>query len=78
MLVTSVAEVLFPRSADFMPVLLDESHRSPNLAGAQTMTLRHFDPGLKPHLGLALLVLNMDVHPRLLSREEEQTESSLP
>jgi len=59
-------------------MLLNDPESGSDLASRQTMTLRHFDLRLKPHLRLAFLVLNMDVHPRLFPREEEQPKSSLP
>jgi hypothetical protein len=61
-----------------MLMLLDEPQDGSNLAHRQAMTLRNIDPWLKPHLRLALLVLNVDMNPRLLPGEKEEPESSLP
>src|SRR5436309_10454222 len=75
MWVTSTSEVLVPSALDFILVLLDKLLSQPEVAPVQTVILSQLDPGFHPKLGLPLCRVDVDVHPRLLSREEEEPET---
>ena len=73
---TSTTEVRLPRCADLIFMLLDQPDRDREPRLAQPEVLRDTDIGVEPYLCLSRFMVNMDVHPRLLSREEIESISS--
>src|SRR3989442_13136340 len=68
--VTSTAEVRLPRFADFIAISLDDAHCCLQLRGREPGVASHGDLGLQPDLRLPTPALDVNVRPRLLSREE--------
>jgi hypothetical protein len=58
-------------------MLLNEVKGFADLPPRQAGVLRQLNSRLKPELGLAVLALNMHMHPRLLSREEVKAKATL-
>src|ERR1035437_64877 len=75
MLVTSTGEVLTPRAADVMFVLLNQAECFVDFALGKTDVLGKLDGGLKPKLGFTALALNVHMHSRFFAREEVETEA---
>jgi hypothetical protein len=65
MLVTSAAEVRFPRFADLIFSLANHSERRTHRGFAQPEVLSQFDFGFQPELGFATITLHMNVEPGL-------------
>ncbi len=55
-------------------MLLNQMKDSVDLARAHAVALRQFDTRLKPELRFAAGAAHVDVHPRLLAREEVEAE----
>jgi hypothetical protein len=62
--------MVFPRSADFIFILLEQPKRRRDLTMAKAIIVREFHRWFQPELGLPGGVLHMYMHPRLLAREE--------
>ena len=67
---TSAGEVLGPRAADFMEVLLDQFLSVRDLLRLEAEVRRQFHGGIDPELRFAISMLNMNVRPPFLAREE--------
>lgn len=59
-------------------MLLDEAMCLANFSPGQTGVLGKLNRRFEPELCLTALTLNMDVHPRLLPREEVEPEPAFP
>ncbi len=75
--VTSGAEVRAPSRSDFILVLPNKAQHGPDPVCAETMILGEFDDRLQPDLHFAVRMVDMNVHPHLFPREEEEPETSL-
>src|SRR3990172_3054618 len=69
-LVTSTAEVLFPRCADCILMLLDNPEGCVDPTAGQSVILRQLQPGLQPELCFAAGVLDVHVAPWLFAGEK--------
>src|SRR3989304_176072 len=76
MLVTSTGEVLTPRAADVMFVLLNQTECFVYFALGKTGVLGKLNAVLKPEFGLTALPLNVHVHSRFFPRKEVETEAA--
>jgi len=62
--------MVFPRSADFIFILLEQPKRRRDLTVAEAIIVREFYRWFQPEFGLPSGVLHMHMHPRLFAREE--------
>ena len=67
---TSTREVLAPRAADFIEVLLDQNLCLSDVLWLDVEVCGELDDRIDPELGFAFGVLNMNVRPPFLTREE--------
>src|SRR5580765_661886 len=73
-LVTSAAEVRFPRLADLIFSLANHSERCTHRGLAQPVVLSQFDFRFQPELSFATVTLNMNVDPGLFAGKEVEPE----
>src|SRR5688572_32720296 len=77
MFVTSAAEVLFPRLADFFLMFLNQPKRQRQASRAQAMIRCQLDLRIEPELGFPAMSLDVNVSSRLFPREEVESQPSL-
>jgi hypothetical protein len=70
--------MVFPRSADFIFVLLEQPKRRRNLMVAEAVILREFHHRFQPEFGLTGSILHVHVRPQLLAREEVEPVPAYP
>ena len=71
-LLTSTAEMVLPRSADFIFVFPDQPERRRQPTIAKAAILSQGDLGFQPELRLPVNVLDMHMRPRLFTSEKEE------
>lgn len=57
-------------------MLLDEAKRLAEFSPGQASVLSNLNHGFEPELCLTVLTLNMDMYPRLFTREEVEPEAA--
>src|SRR5450755_4081709 len=78
MFVTSASEVAGPGIPDLLLVVDDQLYGAPQVLFSQLGVPCQLNLRLDPELRLAVGRLNVDVHPLLLSRKEEEPERTVP
>jgi hypothetical protein len=68
--VTSTIEMGFPRVADFILMLQDQSKSARDAPPTQTVILRQLNSRLQPELRFTLCVIDMHVHPCLFREKK--------